>query len=77
MSAVMSNIPISKDEADILAIAESMLKANHNKDAAAFAAPFAPDATIYNLAPPSCAQQPRTHLPRTSAILFGSNRIWI
>jgi PhnB protein len=29
-----------------------MLKANHDKDAAAFAAPFAPDAAVFNLAPP-------------------------
>jgi ketosteroid isomerase-like protein len=43
---------ISKDEADILAIVESMLKANHDKNAAAFAAPFAPDAAVFNLAPP-------------------------
>jgi ketosteroid isomerase-like protein len=52
MSTVTLNVPISKDEVDILALAESMLKANHNKDAAAFAAPFAPDATVFNLAPP-------------------------
>ncbi|MGA2849146.1 MAG: nuclear transport factor 2 family protein [Terracidiphilus sp.] len=42
----------SKDEADILALVESMLRANHDKDAAAFAAPFAPDAAVFNLAPP-------------------------
>jgi ketosteroid isomerase-like protein len=42
----------SKDEADILALVEAMLKANHDKDAAAFAAPFAPDAAVFNLAPP-------------------------
>jgi hypothetical protein len=71
MSAVMSNIPISKDEADILAIAESMLKANHNKDAAAFAAPFAPDATIYNLAPP--LMRPTTQNASTSHL---SHSFW-
>ncbi|MGA2086833.1 MAG: nuclear transport factor 2 family protein [Terracidiphilus sp.] len=52
MSTATLNVPVSKDEADILALAESLLKANHDKNAAAFAAPFAPDAAIYNLAPP-------------------------
>jgi ketosteroid isomerase-like protein len=46
------NKAASKDEADILALVESMLRANHDKDAAAFAAPFAPDAAVFNLAPP-------------------------
>jgi ketosteroid isomerase-like protein len=52
MSAATLNVPVSKDEADILALAESLLKANHDKDAAAFAAPFTPDAAVFNLAPP-------------------------
>jgi ketosteroid isomerase-like protein len=43
---------VSQDEADILALAESLIKANYDKDAAAFAAPFMPDAVVYNLAPP-------------------------
>lgn len=42
----------SKDEADILALVASMIKANHDKDAAAFAATFSPDAAVFNLAPP-------------------------
>jgi ketosteroid isomerase-like protein len=49
------NFPVlsfSKDEADIRDLVESMLKANHDKNAAAFAAPFAPDAAVFNLAPP-------------------------
>jgi ketosteroid isomerase-like protein len=55
MSAANLNAPVSpvsKDQAEILALIESMLKANHDKDAAAFAAPFATDAAVYSLAPP-------------------------
>jgi ketosteroid isomerase-like protein len=46
------NKAASTDEADILALIEGMLRANHDKDVAAFAAPFAPDAAVFNLAPP-------------------------
>jgi ketosteroid isomerase-like protein len=46
------NVQSTKDEAAILAIIESLHKANHDHDAALFAAPFAPDAAIFNLAPP-------------------------
>ena len=42
----------SQDEADIRAIIESVQRAHHTKDAAAIAAPFAPQAAIFNLAPP-------------------------
>jgi PhnB protein len=42
----------SKDESAILAVIEAMHQANHDKDAAAFAAQFAVDAELYNLAPP-------------------------
>ena len=52
MSKATLNAPFSKDEADILALAESLIEANHDKDAAAFAAPFALDAAVFNLAPP-------------------------
>jgi ketosteroid isomerase-like protein len=55
MSTTTLNVPVSsvsKDEADIRDLVESMLKANHDKNAAAFAAPFAPDAAVFNLAPP-------------------------
>lgn len=43
---------VSKNEADILAVLETLRKANHSKDAVTFAAQFAPDAAIFNLAPP-------------------------
>jgi ketosteroid isomerase-like protein len=55
MSTATLNVsvsPVSKDEADIRNLVESMLKANHDKNVAAFAAPFAPDAAVFNLAPP-------------------------
>lgn len=42
----------SKDESAIVAVIEAMHRANHDKDAAAFAAQFAPSAELYNLAPP-------------------------
>ena len=42
----------SKDEAEIRALVEAMLRANHDKDATAFAAAFAQDAAVFNLAPP-------------------------
>ena len=52
MSTATIAAPATTDEAEILTLIETMLKANHSKDAAAYAAPFAPDATVYNLAPP-------------------------
>jgi uncharacterized protein (TIGR02246 family) len=52
MSTATLNAQSTMDEADILALVNSLPKANHDKDAAAFAKPFAPDAAIFNLAPP-------------------------
>lgn len=42
----------SQDQAEILALIESTHRAHHYKNAEVFAAPFAPDALIFNLAPP-------------------------
>jgi ketosteroid isomerase-like protein len=42
----------SQDEADILALIESVQRAHHAKDAVAIAAPFGPQAAIFSLAPP-------------------------
>jgi ketosteroid isomerase-like protein len=42
----------SKDEADVLALIESVHKAHHNKDASGIVAPYAQDAAIFDLAPP-------------------------
>lgn len=52
MSTATLTVQSTPDEADILAVIDALLKANHDKDAAAFAAPFAPDAAVFNLAPP-------------------------
>ncbi|HEX4008316.1 MAG TPA: nuclear transport factor 2 family protein [Acidobacteriaceae bacterium] len=42
----------SPEEAAILAVIERMARARYDKDAAAIAAPYAPGAAVYNLAPP-------------------------
>ena len=54
MSSAILHVPVSNatDEAEILNLVERMLQANHDKDAAAFAAPFTFDAAVFNLAPP-------------------------
>jgi ketosteroid isomerase-like protein len=52
MSTATLQSQVQTDAAAILALLDSMLQANRDKDAAAFAACFAPDAAVYNLAPP-------------------------
>jgi ketosteroid isomerase-like protein len=57
MSTAVLNVPastvsVSKDEAEILAILETLRKAHRDHNAPLFAAQFAPNAEIYNLAPP-------------------------
>ena len=42
----------SQDKAAILALIEASHQAHHDKDASAIAAPFAPDAVLFDLAPP-------------------------
>jgi ketosteroid isomerase-like protein len=42
----------SADEAGILALVETLVQANHDKNAALFAAQYATGAAIFNLAPP-------------------------
>src|ERR1051325_6280170 len=42
----------TKDEADILALIESINQAHHAKDAAAIVAPYTPDAAVFDLSPP-------------------------
>jgi ketosteroid isomerase-like protein len=54
MSSVTQKIQPSKDEADILAVIESIGKAHHDKNAAAIVAPYAKDAVVCDLAPPLC-----------------------
>ncbi|HEY5006906.1 MAG TPA: nuclear transport factor 2 family protein [Caulobacteraceae bacterium] len=46
----------AKDEAAIRLIIDAIIKAHHDKDAAAIAAPYALDAALYDLAPPLCHQ---------------------
>jgi ketosteroid isomerase-like protein len=48
----MLQSPASTDEARILAVLATLVQANHHKNAALFAAQFAPGAAIFNLAPP-------------------------
>jgi ketosteroid isomerase-like protein len=52
MSTATLPVATVADEAAILDLIHSLAKAHHDKDAAAIAAHFAPDAAIYNLAPP-------------------------
>jgi uncharacterized protein (TIGR02246 family) len=49
-TAAMQNV--SKDQAEVLAVIDQLSKANHDKDAAGFAALFAADVADFNLAPP-------------------------
>jgi ketosteroid isomerase-like protein len=41
-----------RDELEIRAIVDSIHRAHHNKDATGIAAPYQPDAAVFNLAPP-------------------------
>jgi ketosteroid isomerase-like protein len=52
MSAATLQPPVTKDEADILALLETRYQAHHNKDGASIAAAYAPDAAVFSLAPP-------------------------
>ncbi len=53
MSTATMNVETQKkDEEAILSILSTLSQANHDKSAAAFAAAFAPNAAIFNLAPP-------------------------
>jgi ketosteroid isomerase-like protein len=44
----------TKDESAIRLLIQSIVQAHHDKDATAIAAPYAPDAVLYDLAPPLC-----------------------
>jgi ketosteroid isomerase-like protein len=52
MSTATVEQQLTKDQADILALLKILDQANHDKDAAACAAPFAPDAILFDLDPP-------------------------
>lgn len=47
-----SLVPTSDDEAEILAVIQSLYQAHLDKSAEGIAAPFAPDAAVYDLEPP-------------------------
>ncbi|MGA2349725.1 MAG: nuclear transport factor 2 family protein [Terracidiphilus sp.] len=52
MSTATLNVPLSTDEAEILALIDTQHQAHHDKDGAAIAALYAADAAVFNLAPP-------------------------
>jgi len=52
MTTAALQSPASTDEAEIRAVLETLVQANHDKNAELFAAQFAADAGIFNLAPP-------------------------
>ena len=52
MSTATLNAPATTDEAAIFAVLDNLSQANFTKNTALFAAQFAPDAPIFNLAPP-------------------------
>jgi ketosteroid isomerase-like protein len=56
LNVPVSTVSASNDEAEILSILEKLHQANHDHNAALFAAQFAPNAAIYNLAPPLAHQ---------------------
>ena len=57
-ASVSEPIPetISRQQAEILALFESIGKAHHDKNAPAIVAAYAPDAVVFNLAPPLRSQ---------------------
>jgi ketosteroid isomerase-like protein len=52
MSTATLSVPVSVDEAAILALIDARHQAHHDKDGAAIAAGYAADAAVFNLAPP-------------------------
>ncbi|MGA7340180.1 MAG: nuclear transport factor 2 family protein [Terracidiphilus sp.] len=52
MSTAVQSAPVSIAEAEIRALIDSIHQAHHDKNAAAIAAPYAPDAAIFDLSPP-------------------------
>src|SRR3981081_1682830 len=52
MSTATLKNEVSKDEADIRALVETVHKAHQHKNAAAIAAPYTRDAVVFDLAPP-------------------------
>ncbi len=52
MASATLNVPVSVDEAAILALIDARHKAHHDQNGAMVAAGYAADATVFSLAPP-------------------------
>jgi len=52
MATATLSVPVSQDEAAILALVDSLYQAHYDKDGAAIAAGYSADAAVFNLAPP-------------------------
>jgi ketosteroid isomerase-like protein len=52
MTTATLNVPVSVDEAEILALIDARHQAHHDKEGAAIAAAYAPAAAVFSLAPP-------------------------
>ena len=52
MTTATLSVPVSVDEAAILALVEARHQAHHDKDGAAVAAGYTADAAVFSLAPP-------------------------
>jgi len=52
MTTATLSVPVSVDEAAILALVEARHQAHHDKDGAAIAAGYSSDAAVFSLAPP-------------------------
>jgi ketosteroid isomerase-like protein len=52
MNVSTESAQVTRDEAEIRALIDALNKAHYDKDAAGIAAPFAPDAAVFDLSPP-------------------------
>jgi ketosteroid isomerase-like protein len=52
LNVPVPSIPVSQDEAEILALIDARHQAHHDKDGAAIAATYSQDAAVFSLAPP-------------------------
>ncbi len=56
MSTATTEEPVSEQQAGVLALFEKVSKGHHDKDAATIVSAYAPDAVVFNLAPPLRSQ---------------------
>ncbi len=52
LNVPVSNVPTSRDEVEILALIDARHQAHRDKNGAAIASAYAPDAAVFSLAPP-------------------------